>query len=283
MAKVALVTGASSGIGLATSVQLAAAGFTVVATMRDTQKSAALKERADADGVELDIQPLDVSDVASIDAVVARVIDRYGQVDVLVNNAGAGHLGTLEQTSLEDARRTIEVNFFGVWNTTRAVLPHMRAAKSGRIISLSSVGGIVGQPFNDAYSAAKFAVEGMSESLSSVLRQFGIFISLVEPGAVNTNFVNQVIQGSGMALLATEGDPYRPILDAYLASTRAAFASAGQTSDDIAKVIVEAATADKPHLRYQTSDISRALARAKFADPDGDSLVALSGARLPSV
>jgi NAD(P)-dependent dehydrogenase (short-subunit alcohol dehydrogenase family) len=278
MAAVALVTGASSGIGLATSIQLARAGFTTVATMRDLGRAGALKQRADEEGVELDIHPVDVVDRASIDAAVASVILRHKRIDLLVNNAGAGHLGTLEQTSTADARRVMDVNFFGVWEMIAAVLPHMRKAGSGRIINLSSVGGIAGQPFNDAYCAAKFAVEGMSESLAAVVRQLGIFVSIIEPGAVNTNFVATVAGGAGDLLSETD-DPYRPLLDRYLTATQQHF-DAGQVGDDIAAVIVKAATDDPPHLRYQTSATSRQVATTKFADPDGDSVLELTGARL---
>ena len=279
LAKIALVTGTSTGIGLSTAVELAKAGFTVVATMRDVEKAAALRERAAADHVELDIQPLDVSDPGSIDACISGVIDRHGRVDLLVNNAGAGHLGSLEQTTLEQARGVLDVNFFGVWSATQAVLPHMRAARSGRIISLSSVGGIIGQPFNDAYCAAKFAVEGLMESLAPVVRRFGIFVSIVEPGAVNTSFVESVRRVSG-GVIADEADPYRDILMAYLRATQAAF-DGGQTGDDVARVIFEAATAEEPNFRYQTSAVSRGVARAKFADPDGNAPLELASSRLP--
>ena len=279
MAQVALVTGTSSGIGLSTAVELARAGFLVVATMRDPRKASALQAEAAAAGVELEIQELEVTAPASINACVRSVIERHGRIDVLVNNAGAGHLGTLEQTTLEEARGVIDVNFFGVWNTTRAVLPHMRQARGGRIISLSSVGGMMGQPFNDAYCAAKFAVEGLMESLAPVVRQFGILVSVVEPGAVNTGFVSHVVSVSG-GVMADESDPYRSVLTAYLDATREAF-DGGQVGDDVAKVIVEAATAEQPHFRYQTSAVARSVAKAKFADPDGDAGLAIAGSRLP--
>src|SRR5213080_757154 len=154
MARIALVTGTSSGIGLSTAVALARKDFTVVATMRNLGKAAALQARAKADGVALDVRQLDVQDEHSVDACVRDVLRDHGRIDVLVNNAGAGFLGTLEQTSFEDLRRTMDINFFGVWRVTRAVLPAMRTARSGRIISVTSIGGLIGQPFNDAYCAA---------------------------------------------------------------------------------------------------------------------------------
>src|SRR5947208_15214972 len=192
MARIALVTGTSSGIGLSTAVALARKDFTVVATMRNLGKAAALQACAKADGVALDVRQLDVQDEHSVDACVRDVLRDHGRIDVLVNNAGAGFLGTLEQTSFEDLRRTMDINFFGVWRVTRAVLPAMRTARSGRIITNTSIGGLIGQPFNDAYCAAKFAVEGLMESLAPVARRVGVWISLIEPGPVNTGFVASV-------------------------------------------------------------------------------------------
>lgn len=279
-ARVALITGTSSGIGLSTATLLAQSGFTVVATMRNLAKSGAIEERAGAAGVSLDIRELDVQDDASVNGCIQDVLETYDRVDVLVNNAGAGLLGTLEQTSFADMQKTIDINFYGVWRTTQAVFPAMRAAESGRIITVSSVGGLVGQPFNDAYCAAKFAVEGFMESLAPVARRLGIRISLIEPGPVNTEFVSSVLEG------AREPEPgiqaaYGPMMETYFGATQQAFASSGQSGDDVGKVILEAATADVPHLRYTTSDLSQALAARKYVDPTGDSIVEMTGARLP--
>src|SRR2546427_2395740 len=280
MARIALVTGTSSGIGLSTAIALARAGFTVVATMRNLGKAAALQARAKSEGVTLDVRQLDVQDEHSVEACVRDVLGEHGRIDVLVNNAGAGFLGTLEQTPFEDLRRTMDVNFFGVWRVTRAVLPSMRAARSGRIVSVTSVGGLIGQPFNDAYCAAKFAVEGWMESLAPVVKRLGIHVALVEPGPVNTEFVPTLRQSiAGRAEL--ESEPYRPLLAAYVAGTQEAFGTVGQTGDDVARVIVEAATAESPHLRYVTSEVVRGLVARKYVDPTGDSVLALSGAPLP--
>jgi len=281
MARIALVTGTSSGIGLSTAVALARKDFTVVATMRNLGKAAALQACAKADGVALDVRQLDVQDEHSVDACVRDVLRDHGRIDVLVNNAGAGFLGTLEQTSFDDLRRTFDVNFFGVWRVTRAVLPAMRAAGSGRIISVTSIGGLIGQPFNDAYCAAKFAVEGWMESLAPVVKRLGIHVSLVEPGPVNTEFVAAVRAGAA-GRRELESEPYRPLLAAYLAGTQEAFATVGQTRDDVAAVIVEAATAESPHLRYVTSEVVRGLVARKYVDPTGDTVLAMAGARLPS-
>lgn len=280
--KIALVTGTSSGIGLSTAVLLAQSGFTVIATMRDTAKASRLQARIREAGVNVEIGRLDVQDDASVEECVREAIKTHGRIDLLVNNAGAGYLGSLEQTSPQDLRRTMEVNFFGVWRVTQAVFPLMRAARSGRILTVTSVGGLIGQPFNDAYCAAKFAVEGFMESLAPVARRLGIEVSLIEPGAVNTEFV-----GSVQAFLhKTTREPqegYSPMLEAYLTATQQTFATIGQTPEEIGQVIVEAATTDTPHFRYTTSDVIRALISRKYVDPTGDSIIALAGARLPQV
>ena len=168
MTRTALVTGASSGIGLETAVALSLAGFEVVATMRNLARREHLDARADGAGVTLDIRELDVQSQPSVLACIKAVLERYGQIDLLVNNAGSGYLGAMEQTSDATLQRVMDVNFFGVWRLTQAVLPSMRRAGSGHIISVTSIGGLLGQPFNDAYCALKFAVEGFMESLASL-------------------------------------------------------------------------------------------------------------------
>lgn len=277
MSKVALITGTSSGIGLSTAVVLARAGFTVIATMRNVNKADALRERAGREGVTLDIQPLDVSSTAAVDACVGDIVKRHGRVDVLVNNAGAGYVGTTEQTPLAEFERMMDVNFYGVVRVTKAVLPHMRAARSGRIINLSSVGGIIGQPFNDAYCAAKFAVEGMVESIAPLVRGFGIHVSLVEPGPVNTEYIANLRDSLDKRLASTD-DPYAPLFQAYIQAVSTRYEAVGQSGDDVAQVILEAATAETPQLRYPTSELVKTIASKKYTDPTGNVVLALSGA-----
>jgi NAD(P)-dependent dehydrogenase (short-subunit alcohol dehydrogenase family) len=278
--KVALITGTSSGIGLQAAVQLAQAGFRVVATMRDPGKDGALQDAARQAGVTVEVRALDIEDADAITACVAGVQASYGRIDLLVNNAGAGYVGALEQTSPEALRRTMEINFFGVWRMVQAVFPLMRVAGAGRIITVTSIGGLIAQPFNDAYCAAKFAVEGFMESLAPLAQRLGISVSLIEPGAVNTGFVAAVRETS--APLAPELQAaYGPLLDAYIAASMQVFSTVGQTPADVGAVIVEAATSATPHFRYPSSDMIRGLIGRKYVDPTGDSVLALSGARLP--
>jgi NAD(P)-dependent dehydrogenase (short-subunit alcohol dehydrogenase family) len=276
---VALVTGTSSGIGLSTAIVLARGGFQVIATMRDLAKAEALKQRAANEEVAIAIRRLDVQDDKSVHKCVDEVMSEFGRIDVLVNNAGAGLLGSTEQTSMAALQRTMDVNFFGVWRCTQAVLPIMRAARSGRIISVSSIGGLIGQPFNDAYCAAKFALEGMMESLAPVAKRFDVHVSLIEPGPVNTEFVATVTKQSETRADVEIAD-YAPLLAAYLSGSRQTFATLGQTGDEVATVILEAATAEWPQLRYVTSDMMRGVAARKYVDTTGDSIVSKTGARL---
>lgn len=278
---VALVTGCSTGVGLHAAVRLAEAGWQVVATMRDTGKSAALLAEATRLGVEADIEvlALDVTEQASIDHAVADVLARHGRIDLLVNNAGAGFLGSVEQTSDADLRRTMEVNFFGVWNMTKAVVPHMRERGSGRIVSVTSVGGLLGQPFNEAYCAAKFAVEGMMEGFAPLARQMGIKVSLVEPGPINTEFVASVRSSSAQAI-AGMNEPYAGMVASYMGATGNVFATFGQTGDDIARIIVDLAGQDNPQFRTITSDFAKAMVKPKVVDETGNNVIDLFAARL---
>ncbi|WP_214322781.1 SDR family oxidoreductase [Nonomuraea sediminis] len=263
--KTVLITGTSSGIGLATAVAAARSGWHVIATMRDTAKAGALLEA----GVTVDVRALDVTDPASVEACLAG-LDR---LDALVNNAGAGHVGTLEQESVEDVRAVMEVNFFGVLNVTKAALPLLRASK-GRVVTVTSVGGVIGQPFNEAYCAAKFAVEGFMESLAPVAATAGVSVSVVEPGAVASEFVRNV----GLADNALEqAGPYAPALSAYLERTRGAFAAA-QTPQDVAAQIVDLLAAERPAFRVLTSDVARAFAGTKLKDLDGSAVQTLTSA-----
>ncbi|MEZ0092863.1 SDR family NAD(P)-dependent oxidoreductase [Streptacidiphilus sp. EB129] len=270
-----LITGTSSGIGLAAAVAAADAGWTVIATMRDTAKAGALQEAADRAGVadRVHVKRLDVTDAGSIAACLDEVIAEYGHLDAVVNNAGAGQVGTVEQSGTEPFRTAMEVNFFGVVETTRAAMPHLRAS-GGRVVTVTSVGGVIGQPFNEAYCAAKFAVEGFMESLAPVAATTGVRVSVVEPGAVASEFVSS--QSLDIPGLLEAAGPYAPALKGYIDRTLAAFGSA-QSSADAAASIVEVLAAAEPPFRVQTSDTARAFVATKLADTDGAAVQTLTG------
>ena len=265
MTKTVLITGTSTGIGAHAAVLAARAGWQVIATMRDVSRAGTLTELG-ADVLDrIDIRPLDITDPASVSACFAGI----ESLDAVINNAGAGHVGTIEAESLDDVRAVMEVNFFGTVAVTKAALPHLRAS-GGRVVTVTSVGGVVGQPFNEAYCAAKFAVEGFMESLAPVAATVGVTVVVVEPGAVASEFVNNV----GLDRAALGDGPYSAALDAYLARTAGAFANA-QSAADAAAVIVSALSDDVP-FRLQTSPGARAFVGVKLADLNGSGVVGLT-------
>jgi NAD(P)-dependent dehydrogenase (short-subunit alcohol dehydrogenase family) len=186
--RVWLITGTSTGLGRELALALIADGQRVVATARDI---ASVKDLQDRDPQRVLAVRLDVTDQASIAAAVEAAIGRFGQLDVLVNNAGHGLIGALEELSDEQTRAVLETNVFGVLAVTRAVLPHLRERRSGHIVQLSSVGGVVGNPGHAIYATSKFALEGMSEALAAEVAAFGIRVSIIEPGPFRTEFLGR--------------------------------------------------------------------------------------------
>lgn len=274
--RVALVTGSSSGIGLHTAVGLAAQGHHVVATMRDPGRSDALLAAARAAAVEVEVRPLDVVDAIAAQRCVAAVLETHGTIDVLVNNAGRGFVGTVEQLSEQDLQAQLDLNYLAVARLTRLVLPAMRRAGRGRVVTVSSVGGAVGQPFADAYCGAKFAVEGLMQALAPVVARLGVDVSIVEPAAVGSEFVSNV-DGSMDEL--DPNDPYADLLAAYVRRTSESF-GASQSPQDAAAVVVEAATTTEPKFRWQTSASAVAFAGLSLADLDGSKVLEQTAAWL---
>jgi NAD(P)-dependent dehydrogenase (short-subunit alcohol dehydrogenase family) len=187
--KIAVISGASSGIGLLTAVELARAGFQVVATMRDLGRRQLLENPAKDAGLlpYIDIRRLDISEFEVIPTIIERVIRDYGRIDVLVNNAGFAVAGFAEDLTLAEIRSQFETNFFGHVAMTKAVLPIMRQQHSGHIIMVSSVSGLHAAPTISSYSASKFALEGWTESLRLEVNTLGIKVVLVEPGSFQTD------------------------------------------------------------------------------------------------
>ncbi|WP_030221588.1 oxidoreductase [Streptomyces bikiniensis] len=197
MSRVWLVTGANSGFGRAFTEAAVAVGDVVVATARRVES---LADLVAAHPDQVDPVALDVTDTAAIDRVVAEVAARHGRIDVLVNNAGRTHVGSVEETADAELRALFDVHVFGPAALVRAVLPHMRARRSGAIVQLSSVGGQMSMAGFGAYSATKFALEGMSEALAAEVRPLGIDVLIVEPGAFRTSlFGNHSLSAEGIA------------------------------------------------------------------------------------
>ncbi|MGI8336457.1 SDR family oxidoreductase [Actinomadura scrupuli] len=259
---VILITGTSSGIGKAIALSLAREGHQVVATMRDLEKAAPLREAG------MDVRRLDVTSEVSIADCVGGTVAAHGRLDAVVNNAGAGHLGTIDLETVADVRQVMEVNFFGVVAVTKAAMPHLRRS-GGRLLTVTSVGGVIGQPFNEAYCAAKFAVEGFMEALAPVASTVGVRLSVIEPGAVASEFVANI--GVDRSALITAAGAYGPAIESYLSRAGEAFTHA-QPAEEVADLVKAVLSSDEPHLRYQTSDAARQFAGVKLADLDGSAV-----------
>lgn len=271
--KTVLITGTSTGIGLAAAVGAARAGWDVVATMRDPGKAGRLLAEAGAVGAarRIHVERLDVTDSASIASAVARATAAHDGLDAVVNNAGAGVVGTIEVGGMEPVRAAMEVNYFGVVEVTRATMPHLRASK-GRLVTVTSVGGVVGQPFNEAYCAAKFAVEGFMEALAPVAATVGVRVSVVEPGAVASEFVAS--QRIDIPALVADAGPYGPALQSYIDRALQSFGNA-QSAEEAAATVVEVMEAEDPPFRVQTSEWARGFTAGKLADVDGSAVQAM--------
>ncbi|WP_165362764.1 oxidoreductase [Promicromonospora panici] len=242
--QVALVTGATSGIGKAAAIALAAKGFQVIGTGRDTARVT-----APAGVTYLD---LDVTSDESVASAVKQVIDRFGQIDVLVNNAGVGSTGAAEEFSTTQTQGIFDINVHGVMRMTKAVLPHMRAQRQGRIINVSSLSGFVPSPFMTVYVATKHAVEGYSQSLDHEVREYGIRVLLVEPGPINTPFAGHSVEAdTPMPLYAAGRRNYDQLLEKNL--------TGGDDPAVVAKVIVRAATDRNPKLRRTAGRTARTV------------------------
>jgi short-subunit dehydrogenase len=189
---IAVVTGSSTGIGFETSLLLARNGFYTYATMRDPTKNDTIKEIANKENLPLEVLPLDVDNDDSVRNTIHKIFDEKKKIDILVNNAGYGLFGALENISIQEAKKQFETNFFGAMRTIKEVLPSMREQKNGIIINVTSIAGIVGIPAECIYVSTKFALEGLSESISYELQPYGIKLILIEPGVINTNFVPNI-------------------------------------------------------------------------------------------
>lgn len=257
MIKTWFITGATRGFGLEIAKAAMQAGERVVATGRDPGQ---LQKQLGTDGDQLLTVKLDVSDAGQIRSAVDHAVKRFGGIDVLVNNAGYGHLGYFEENTSADVRDQFETNVFGLFNVTWAVLPVMRAARKGLIYNLSSVAGIRGNEFGSLYSASKFAVEGFSESLAKELAPFGISVTIVEPGPFRTDFLSRESLRFGGTPIAD--------YDARRAQVQAAFEDRNgkQAGDPIklAAALVRLSNEPKPPLRFAAGAFAVHTARVKF-------------------
>lgn len=257
MEKVILITGASSGIGKETAKLFQAKNWKVAATMRKPEEHADLSRIAD-----IECFRLDVTDPDSISEAFAEVLEKFGRVDVVVNNAGYGLLGPFEAASDEQIERQFQTNLFGLMNVCREAIPYFREQKRGTIVNISSLSGRSAIPFSSLYSATKYAVEGFSESLSYELEPFGIKVKLIEPGPINTDFY-----GRSEEIARKEGlNIYDEKLDAFMDFMR----KGGKTAPDgsaVAQVIYNAVTDGSKRLRYPINTKGVLFFRGALPEP----------------
>lgn len=242
---VVLITGCSSGFGKLAAFHFARKGDTVFATMRVPSKGADLTAAHERDGLPITVLPLDVTDQSSVDGAVSRILARAGRIDVLVNNAGIGNLAAFEDMYEDELRRIMETNFFGAVRVTRAVLPTMRAQRSGVIVMVSSLSGLAPTPGEMAYCASKFALEAASEALQYEVERFGIRVVIIEPGFFRTGMNER----SDITKACPPQSSYRELID-FLNERQRANEAAGEDPQLVAELIYDAAHTTAPQLRY---------------------------------
>lgn len=278
MKKNIIITGTSTGVGFESSLLMARNGYKVYATMRNLSKGEAMQKIIIEEGLDIELLPLDVSDTASIQAAVNTILEKDGKIDILINNAGAGFAKTTEQASEEEIAWVTDVNYLGVVRCTKAVLPIMRKQKSGHIINITSIGGLVGQPFNELYCGAKFAVEGYAEALASYLTiPFNIHFSNVEPGGIATDFMKSAVEKTTVEGQIATGE-YLPIFEQYISGIQQRAGESKlplyQTPAEVAELIFKVMNMEEPPLRIRTSEWAEQLGSLKTQiDPDGLKLV----------
>ncbi len=270
--RTALVTGASSGIGEATARRLARQGFTVYAAARRVDRMSHLEN----EGIR--VLSLDVTDEGSVRDCVETIVAAEGSVDVLVNNAGYGSYGAIEDVPLDEARRQFEVNLFGLARITQMVLPSMREQGDGTIVNISSMGGKIYTPFGGWYHATKHALEGWSDSLRLELAPFGVDVVIIEPGGIATEW--GVIAADHLQEVSGSG-PYATAATAAADGMRGRYAGSGLSSPDvIAEAVVKAVTSSRPHTRYAVGYMARPalLMRRLFSDRMFDRVITRASA-----
>ena len=246
--KIILITGASSGIGKATAKRLISEGHIVYGAARRVENMSDLEEMG-GHAIRMDI-----TNEAEVTAAVQRIMDENDRFDVLVNNAGYAVYGAVEQIPIDQARRQFEVNLFGLASLTQKIIPIMREQGAGQIINISSVGGKIYSPLGAWYHATKHALEGWSDALRIELAQFGIQVSIIEPGAIVTEFTD--VMNDPMIELS-KGGPYEALADAVVKTGKRAYDGSPSTHPDvIAKVISKAIAAQNPKTRYAAGKMS---------------------------
>lgn len=243
--KTVLVTGCSSGIGYATCLMFARNNFATYGSVRDLSKAERIQEITNKEKLPLKIIRLDVNEDESIRIAIQKIISDSGGIDILINNAGYGMFGPIEEISIKEIKEQFETNFFGTIRLIKAIVPIMRKQRNGTIVNISSMVGRFGVPLNAAYVSSKFALEGLSESISFELEEFGIKVILVEPGVIQTDFFHNLkVRGNDTK------SPYYKLMDKRIAFLKAAMKNSVSSSDQVANTILHAVNSRDPDMRY---------------------------------
>ena len=263
MEKVAVVTGTSSGIGFETALALAREGYYTYATMRDTAKSDKIKELGQKESLNIDVLELDVDDENSVKTAIQKILEQKQRIDVLVNNAGWGLWGCVEDVSINEFKAQFDTNFFSIIRLIQEVVPTMRKQGSGTIVNVSSVVGRIGFPASPAYISSKFALEGLSESLRFELAPFGVDVVIIEPGVIKTNFMKNM----KMAEKSESDTVYRDITVKVVSGVKM-MAEMGTHPKEVANTIVKATKDEKPLPRYVVGNDASMFLEAKKSKTD---------------
>ena len=262
MKKVAIVTGSSSGIGYETALALARDGYFTYATMRNISKGEKILETAKNENLNIEVLELDVDNPESIKSAISKIVGDKNRIDVLVNNAGYGQFGCTEDVSVEDFKKQFETNFFSIVRIIQEVAPTMRNQNSGIIVNISSVVGRMGLPGSPAYISTKFALEGLSECLRYELGQFGVKVTMIEPGVIKTNFFDS------MKIPESKTDPkYKQLTDNILSGLKM-MVEMGTSPAQVAEVIIKAIHDDEILPRYTAGTDAAMFMEAKKMKTD---------------
>ncbi|MEE2605851.1 MAG: SDR family oxidoreductase [Thermoproteota archaeon] len=263
MEKVALVTGCSSGIGLETALALSRDGFYTFATMRDLTKTEKIEEAIKKENLNVEILELDVDNEESASTAIEAILGKKQRIDVLVNNAGYGMWGTVEDLSVDEFKEQFETNFFSIIRLIHKIAPIMRKQGSGDIVNISSVAGRIGFPVSPAYISSKFALEGLSESLRFELMPFGVNVIIIEPGVIKTNFFNSM----KMAEKSNKNSEYNEITEKVISGVKM-MAEMGTHPNEVANTVVKALKEEKPLPRYVVGNDAMMFLEAKKMKTD---------------
>jgi NAD(P)-dependent dehydrogenase (short-subunit alcohol dehydrogenase family) len=273
--RVAIVTGSSSGIGYETALALAENGIITYATMRDTKKGSSILNKAQSKNLPIKVIELDVDDDKSVEKAMQEITINENRIDILVNNAGFGLIGAAEDLSSEEIYNQFNTNVFGVFRTIRNVLPLMRNQREGMIVNISSVNGFAATPYSSAYIASKFAIEGLTRSLRLELWNFGIKVTAVEPGAINTNIIKNGFHLAKRIQKENSDSVFEKITKDMFQKSKEMIVN-GAHPQIVANLIVKIVNTKEPEIKYPVGEDAEKILnlRNKMNDKEFEEFIA---------